>query len=93
MLQDADLTIRLAHAGVDSGTLDQHLRRRMHRMWWWLGREEFWGRVQDDTCYCLQITLMIFLLAWASKLPSTVSTAGSPPLPTASTASSTRGRR
>ena len=57
---------RLVHAGVDSGALDQHLRRRMHCMWWWLGREEFWGRVQDDTCYCLQITLMIFLLAWAS---------------------------
>jgi hypothetical protein len=57
---------RLALAGVDSGTLDQHLRRRMHRMWWWLGREEFWGRVQNDTWYCLQITLMIFLLAWAS---------------------------
>ncbi len=55
---------RLAHAGVDSGTLDQHLRRHMHRAWWWLGREEFWRRVQADTCYCLQITLMIFLLVW-----------------------------
>ena len=60
---------RLAHAGVDSGTLDQHLRRRMHRMWWWLGREEFWGRVQDDTCYCLQITLMIFLLVCSLIAP------------------------
>jgi hypothetical protein len=55
---------RLAHSGVDSGTLDQHRRRRTHRVWWWLGREEFWCRVQADTWYCLQITLMIFLLAW-----------------------------
>jgi hypothetical protein len=56
--------LRLAHAEVESGTLDQHLRRRMHRVWWWLGRDEFWRKVQDDTCHCLQITLMLFLLAW-----------------------------
>ena len=24
---------RLAHAEVESGTLEQHLRRRMHRVW------------------------------------------------------------
>jgi hypothetical protein len=56
--------LRLAHARVESGTPDQHLRRRMHRVWWWLGREEFWRKVQDDTFHCLQITLMLFLLAW-----------------------------
>ena len=55
---------RLAYARVESGTLNQHLRRRMQRVWWWLGREEFWRKVQDDTCHCLQITLMLFLLAW-----------------------------
>jgi len=33
-------------------------------VWWWLGREEFWRRVQADTWYCLQITLMLFLLVW-----------------------------
>jgi len=56
--------LRLAHAYVESGTPDQHLRRRMHRVWWWLGRGEFWRKVQDDTCHCLQITLMLFLLVW-----------------------------
>jgi len=55
---------RLAHAYVESGTPDQHLRRRMHRVWWWLGREELGRKVQDDTCHCLQITLMLFLLVW-----------------------------
>jgi hypothetical protein len=55
---------RLAHVEVVSGTPDQQLRRRMHRVWWWLGREEFWRRVQVDTYHCLEITLMLFLLAW-----------------------------
>ena len=40
---------RLAHAHVESGTLEQCRRQRMHRMWWWLGREAFWGNVQTDT--------------------------------------------
>jgi len=56
---------RLAHAGVEPGTLEQYLRRRMRHVWWWLGREEFWSKVQTDTWCCLEITLMIFLLAWA----------------------------
>ena len=55
---------RLAYAHVESGTPNHQLRRRMHRAWWWLGREEFWGKVQADTCHCLEITLMLFLLAW-----------------------------
>jgi hypothetical protein len=55
---------RLAYAPVEAGTPDQQLRRRMHRVWWWLGREEFWRKVQADTCRCLEITLMLFLLAW-----------------------------
>ena len=55
---------RLAFVHVEASTPDQHLRRRMHRVWWWLGRDEFWRKVQDDTCHCLQITLMLFLLAW-----------------------------
>ncbi|HEU5100500.1 MAG TPA: hypothetical protein VFU22_15835 [Roseiflexaceae bacterium] len=55
---------RLAYARVEAGTPDQQLRQRMQRAWWWLGREEFWRKVQADTCRCLEITLMLFLLAW-----------------------------
>ena len=55
---------RLAYARVEAGTPEQQLRQRMHRAWWWLGREEFWRKVQADTCRCLEITLMLFLLAW-----------------------------
>jgi hypothetical protein len=29
----------------------------------WLGREEFWRKVEFDTCRCLEITLLAFLLA------------------------------
>jgi hypothetical protein len=54
---------RLAYAGVESCTQDRYLRRRMHRVWWWLGREEFWGKVQADTYRCLELTLMLFV--WA----------------------------
>jgi hypothetical protein len=40
------------------------LRQRIGRMWWWLGREEFWLGVQSDVLRCLQMTLMVFLAAW-----------------------------
>jgi hypothetical protein len=53
---------RLAHAHVELGTLEQCLRQRMHRMWWWLGREEFWRTVQLDALRCVELTLMAFLL-------------------------------
>ena len=56
--------LRLAYVSGESATRDQYLRQRMHRMWWWLGREEFWRTVQADTWRCLEITLMLFLLAW-----------------------------
>ena len=59
---------RLAYAGVDSGTLDQYLRRRMHRVWWWLGREEFWRTVQLDALRCVEITLMAFLLVYGLEM-------------------------
>ena len=41
-----------------------HLRQRIDRLWWWLGREEFWSGVQGDVVRCLQITVMVFLTAW-----------------------------
>ena len=59
---------RLAHAHVESGTLDQCRRRRMHRMWWWLGREEFWRTAQLDALRCVEITLMAFLLVYGLEM-------------------------
>ena len=34
------------------------------RIWWWLGREEFWRTVQLDALRCVEITLMMFVLAY-----------------------------
>jgi Putative mono-oxygenase ydhR len=51
---------RLAHVDRETSRRNQHV----HRLWWWLGREEFWRKVQIDTWRCLELTLMIVLLAW-----------------------------
>ena len=39
-------------------------RRKLTRIWWWLGREEYWREVQVDGVRCMQMTVMIFLMAW-----------------------------
>jgi hypothetical protein len=41
-----------------------HLRHKLNRMWFWLGREEYWRAVQVDGLRCTQMTLMIFLMVW-----------------------------
>ena len=43
---------------------ERRLRPKLNRVWWWLGREEYWGAVQTDVLRCLQMTFMMFLLAW-----------------------------
>ena len=52
---------RLAH--VETHQQNKHLRQQLSRVWWWLGREEFWRNVQIDTARCLELTLMVFLIA------------------------------
>jgi len=42
----------------------KRLRRKLTRVWWWLGREEYWRAVQVDGVRCIQMTLMIFVMAW-----------------------------
>lgn len=41
-------------------------RRRygLNRIWWWLGQNEFWHEVQSDCLKALELTAMIFLVAW-----------------------------
>jgi len=43
---------------------ERTVRQQANRMWWWLGREEFWRTVQLDALRCVEITLMVFLLAY-----------------------------
>jgi hypothetical protein len=43
---------------------ERRLRPKLDRVWWWLGREEFWRTVQEDGFRCVEITLMVFLLVY-----------------------------
>ena len=52
---------RLAH--VEAHRQNKPLRQQLSRVWWWLGREEFWRNVQHDALRCLELTLMVFLIA------------------------------
>ena len=56
---------RLAHGRVQDLAHDRQLRHHAQHMWWWLGRPEFWRQAQSDTCHCLELTLLMFLLVWA----------------------------
>jgi hypothetical protein len=55
--------LRLAHIEIGAGQYNGMLRHQLDRIWWWLGRTEFWGDVQRDCLQSLQLTLLIFLLA------------------------------
>jgi hypothetical protein len=39
-----------------------YVRYKAERMWWWLGREEFWMTAQRDTLRCFELNLMIILV-------------------------------
>jgi hypothetical protein len=56
--------LRLAQANSAWASRDQTVRPLADRIWWWLGREEFWGTAQVDTLHCLELTLMAFLLVY-----------------------------
>jgi len=64
LVQHTRRLFRLAHVKAVVAIDDPHLRQYMQRVWWWLGREEFWHKVQADTGRCLEIMVMILLLAW-----------------------------
>ena len=55
--------LRLAHVGIGAGQCGGMLRHQLNRIWWWLGRMEFWSDLQYDCLRSLQLTLLIFLLA------------------------------
>lgn len=56
--------LRLAHVRPPEVLRESDRRTKLARVWFWLGREEFWRAVQADGANCTQMTLMVFLLAW-----------------------------
>ena len=56
--------LRLANVNPTWTLQDQTVRQGANRIWWWLGREEFWRTVQVDAFRCVEITFMVFLLAY-----------------------------
>jgi hypothetical protein len=56
--------LRLAQVESLAQWGERRLRPKLNRVWWWLGREEYWRAVQVDVLRCMQMTLMMFLMAW-----------------------------
>jgi hypothetical protein len=56
--------LRMAQLEVLQVWDGNRLRRKLTRLWWWLGREEYWRAVQVDGLRCTQMTLMLFLMVW-----------------------------
>lgn len=56
--------LRLAQVALLPAIRDRTERQRLSRVWWWLGRAEFWQRVQNDCVRCVLLTLMLFMFAW-----------------------------
>ena len=56
--------LRLAKVSTPNLLYESSRRTKLERVWWWLGREEFWRAVQLDGLRCTQLTMMVFLMAW-----------------------------
>ena len=56
--------LRLAQVESLAQWGERRLRPKLNRVWWWLGREEYWQAVQVDVLRCMQMTLIMFLMAW-----------------------------
>jgi hypothetical protein len=55
---------RLAHVAQLSRWEDVRLRSGVNRLWYWLGQDEFWRGVQPDCVRAIEVSLMVFLIAW-----------------------------
>lgn len=64
ILRHTGRLLRLAYVNPTWASQNQKARPFANRIWWWLGREEFWRKVQIDTLRCVEITLMAFLLVY-----------------------------
>lgn len=56
--------LRLAQVEQMAQWGERRLKPKLNRMWWWLGREEYWRAVQTDVLRCMQLTILVFLMAW-----------------------------
>jgi hypothetical protein len=56
--------LRLAQVETLAQWGERKLRPKLNRVWWWLGREEYWRAVQIDGLRCMQMTVIMFLMAW-----------------------------
>jgi hypothetical protein len=43
---------------------DTRVRMGLNRIWWWLGQDEFWRGMRYDCMKALEVSLLIFMLAW-----------------------------
>jgi hypothetical protein len=59
-------TRRLLRMATVSAAHNPHnqIREKAQRIWWWLGRNEFWQVTCTDVVRCLEVTLMVVILAW-----------------------------
>ena len=64
LLRHTRRLLRLAQVNMAWTRQDQRASPLTSRIWWWLGREEFWRTVQLDALRCVEITLMVFVLAY-----------------------------
>ncbi len=56
--------LRLARVEQLRNWGDDARRMGLNRIWWWLGQNEFWHGVRPDCMKAIELTAMIFLLAW-----------------------------
>jgi len=56
--------LRLAQVESLASWGERRLKPKLNRVWWWLGREEYWRAVQVDGLRCLQMTFMLFMMVW-----------------------------
>jgi hypothetical protein len=40
-----------------------YVRAKARRMWWWLGRDEFWQDMRRDVLRCMEVTALVGLIA------------------------------
>lgn len=57
--------LRLARVEQLRNWGDESRRLGLNRIWWWLGQNEFWHGVQADSLKAIELTAMIFLIAWS----------------------------
>ena len=64
LLRHTRRLLRLAQVNTAWTAHDQRDDPLTSRIWWWLGREEFWRTVQLDALRYVEITLMMFVMAY-----------------------------